>query len=180
MLSAFELTLLDALQGMRTQALDVFFKTVTKLGNGGIFWIVLGVALCVFKKTRRAGLTVLLALLLDLLLCNLMLKPLVARTRPFVLNPDVQLLIPQPGEYSFPSGHTAGSFSAACALLFAREKRVGIPAVVLAAVIAFSRLYLYVHFPTDILGGIAVGVFCGFAGNWVISRFARKVPRLFA
>lgn len=109
-------------------------------------------------KEERAVLAA--ALCVDLVLCNRILKPAIARVRPFDVNTAVRLLIPKPGDFSFPSGHTAASFTAAAALWFAGEKKLWKPALVLASFIAFSRLYLYVHYPTDILGEHGDGGHC--------------------
>ena len=110
------------------------------------------------------------ALALDVLLCNVMLKPLVGRMRPFTVNTGMELLINAPKDFSFPSGHTAASFAAAFALLFVKNK-LWIPSMILASLIAFSRLYLYVHYPTDVLAGILLGLIVGVAAN-VICRLA--------
>ena len=112
-------------------------------------------------KTRKVGILVSVALLLDVLTCNVILKPLIARTRPYDVNTAVELLIRAPRDYSFPSGHTAASFAAAAALWFADKKKLAIPALVLAVLIAFSRMYFYVHYPTDVLGGAILGMVCG-------------------
>ncbi len=143
---------------------------ISKLGNGGIIWLVLSGLLCVFPKYRKAGVTMLTALALDVLLCNVMLKPLVGRMRPFTVNTGVELLINAPKDFSFPSGHTAASFAAAFALLFVKNK-LWIPSMILASLIAFSRLYLYVHYPTDVLAGILLGLIVSVAAN-VICRLA--------
>ena len=113
------------------------------------------------------------ALCFDVVLCDGILKHLFARIRPFDVNPSIQLLVNRPYGYSFPSGHTAASFASASALCFTGRKKLWIPAFVLACVIAFSRLYLYVHYPTDILGGIAVGILAGYMGY-------RTVQKIFA
>ena len=114
------------------------------------------------------------ALLINLVLCNGMLKPLAARTRPFVLNPTIELLAMRPTDYSFPSGHTAASFASVAGLFMAGEKRLWKPALVLAVLIAFSRLYLYVHYPTDVLGGLLLGLLSGYIGSrlvlWLMDR----------
>lgn len=110
------------------------------------------------------------ALILDAILCNGILKNAFARVRPCDVNPAVDLLISRPEDYSFPSGHTAASFAAVSALFFAGEKKLWKPALLLAVLIAFSRLYLYVHYPTDVLGGIAVGVICGYAGMRLVKQ----------
>ena len=113
------------------------------------------------------------ALILDGIFCNLLLKNLVRRIRPCDINDAVRLLIPYPSDYSFPSGHTAVSFAAASALYFAGEKYLWKAALVLAAFIAFSRMYLYVHYPTDVLGGAVVGVISGYIGYKVTLRMSR-------
>lgn len=148
--------------------LDTIMPPLTSLGNKGIIWIAIAVFLLLFKKTRRLGLAVGLALLLDLLMCDITLKPLIARIRPFDLI-EIELLIASPHDFSFPSGHTAVSFSAVFALMFSKSK-LYIPSLILAVIIAFSRLYLFVHYPSDILGGIVVGLICGFSGAFIIKR----------
>lgn len=168
---AFEFAILDFIQNnLRTNIGDAFFVVVTHLGDKGMIWILLGVLLLIWPRTRKAGFAVLLALLADLILCNMILKPLVARVRPYHINTAINLLIPEPGKYSFPSGHTAGSFAAAFALFFRKENKLWQWSMVLASLIAFSRMYLYVHFPTDILGGIAVGLICGYLGHVLVSK----------
>ena len=112
-------------------------------------------------------------LALDLLFCNLALKPLIGRVRPFAVNPTVSLLIPPPVDASFPSGHTAVSFASVAALRTANS-RLWKPALALAVVIALSRLYLYAHWPTDILGGVAVGILAGWLGTKLAQSFPRK------
>ena len=108
------------------------------------------------------------ALVVDVLLCNIVLKNLVARTRPYDVNTGVHLLVAKLHDYSFPSGHTAASFTAVVALSFAGEKRAWKAALVLACLIAFSRMYLYVHYPTDVLGGVLVGIAAGYGGYRVV------------
>lgn len=166
----FELSILDFLQAhLRCGFLDAVLPWVTKLGDRGILWIVLTFVLLAFRKTRRAGLAVGCALLLDLLVCNVCIKPLVDRARPYTYRPDLQLLIPALNDASFPSGHTAASF-AAVAALFCRKNRLWIPSLAVACVIAFSRLYLYVHFPTDVLAGAVIGVALGVLGAFCADR----------
>ncbi len=157
---------------LRCGVLDALMPQITRLADDGIFWIMLALVLMIFQKTRRFGIAMIIAMVLDLLLCNVTLKPLVGRPRPFALR-DVTPLISPPGDFSFPSGHTAVSFAAAGALTFYKAPgRVW--ALVLAAVIGFSRLYLYVHYPTDVLGGIAVGLLCGWIGVWLTKRLPRR------
>ena len=166
-----EFSILDFIQNQfRTPFGDFVMPLISKLGNGGIIWLVLSGLLCVFPKYRKAGVTMLTALALDVLLCNVMLKPLVGRMRPFTVNTGMELLINAPKDFSFPSGHTAASFAAAFALLFVKNK-LWIPSMILASLIAFSRLYLYVHYPTDVLAGILLGLIVSVAAN-VFCRLA--------
>lgn len=138
---------------IRVDALNGFWKFITSLGDGGWFWIALGLILLIPKKTRKVGLAALLSLALGALITNVTLKPLIARTRPFDLVDSIIPLIAKPRDYSFPSGHTCASFSAALIFYRMLPKKYGIPAVVLAAMIALSRLYVGVHYPTDVIGG---------------------------
>ena len=156
-------------QTLRTDWLDPLMAFVSALGDAGAIWIVLAVVLLCFPKTRRAGVTVALALLLDVILCNGVLKPLFDRARPCVVNPMVELLIQCPADASFPSGHTAASFAAVGALCAAGEK-LWKPGLVLAVLIAFSRLYLYVHWPSDVLAGALLGWGLGFLARYLLRR----------
>ena len=170
-----EIRILDWLQGLHTPILDQMMCAVTSLGNAGIIWIVVAVVLLIVPKTRRVGMAVTAALILDVILCNGILKNLVARVRPCDVNTTVQLLIPRPEDYSFPSGHTAASFATTAALFFAgKKKKLWIPALGLSVLIAFSRLYLYVHYPTDVLGGLLVGILCGWIGAQLVNQVFKK------
>ena len=168
----WDLSVLDALQRCRTPLLDSFFSAVTHLGDGGIFWIALAAVLLCVRRTRRLGLCVALALIFDVLLCNVCIKPLVDRIRPYTVR-DMVLLIRAPADASFPSGHAAAAFAVSSALAWKRS-RLAIPAVILAALICFSRLYLYVHYPTDVFAGVALGALCGTLGHFVSDCIFRK------
>ena len=152
---------------------------ITSLGNAGIIWIVLAVVLLILPKTRKVGIIVATALLVNLVLCNLILKNLVARMRPYDVNTAIAILIKKPLDFSFPSGHTAASFAAMTALFLAKMKKTWIAALILAVLIAFSRLYFYVHYPTDVLGGIAVGILSGVIGYAIVEKLdkCRKTAR---
>ena len=152
-----ELQILHMLQELHTDWLDPVMIFVSALGNGGLIWIALSIVLAIPKRTRACGLTMIGAMLLSYLLGNLFLKNVIARPRPFMEDGSVTLLIPKPGEYSFPSGHTLNSVTAAT-VIFIYFKKAGIGALILAGLIAFSRMYLFVHYPTDILGGIILGI----------------------
>lgn len=157
---------------------DGFFSFITHLGDSGILWILLAVGMLFFKKTRKTGLMMGAALVLGLIFGNGVLKNLFQRVRPYDLeNALVQVpLIAKPGDWSFPSGHTLASFEAATVLMI-RDKRFGIPALVLALLIAFSRLYLYVHFPSDVLVGALLGILFGFLGVFIVEKLVKAVER---
>ena len=159
-----ELSILDWFQTLHTPFLDKIMVFITRLGDAGIIWIVLSIVLLLIPKTRKSGVVMVAALVVDVLLCNIVLKNLVARTRPYDVNTGVHLLVAKLHDYSFPSGHTAASFASVTALYLAGEKKLWKFALVLACLIAISRLYLYVHYPTDVLGGILFGVISGYLG----------------
>lgn len=157
----WEFAFLDFLDIMRNGFFDVVFTFITHLGDKGYIWIALSAVLMIFKKTRKIGVCVAIALILGVLVGNLTLKPLIARTRPFDARQGIDLLISAPKDYSFPSGHTLSSFASATAV-FAYNKKYGALCYILAFLIAFSRLYLYVHYPTDVFGGMIIGAILGF------------------
>ena len=179
---------------VRCAFLDVFFPIVTFLADGGWFWIALAVVFLCFKKTRKMGICMGVSLLFGALVVNVTLKPLVARIRPYDFcdpnNPlrlneyfhlakeGLALLIEKQHDYSFPSGHTLASFEGAMAIFMCRRKW-GIPALVLATLIAFSRLYLYVHYPSDVIVslflGIAIAVGAYFLVNFVWKKVEAKI-----
>lgn len=152
-------------QHLRSPFGDAVVPLITSLGNAGILWILIGLVLLTRRSWRKTGVVLLLALLIEAFFCNIVLKNLVAMPRPFTLHENVQLLIPAPHDYSFPSGHTGAAFASAAALYFSRA-RYWIVVFVLAVLIAFSRLYLYVHFPTDVLAGIVLGI----ASAWLAEQ----------
>ena len=135
---------------------DTVFPIITSLGEAGIGWIVLSLVLLCFKKTRRTGGLVLIAMTVTLLFGELTLKNIICRLRPCNVFTDFPMLIARPTSYSFPSGHTSSSFAAAL-ILTLRHKKVGWLAYIPAVLIAFSRIFLFVHYPTDVLAGILLG-----------------------
>lgn len=139
-----------------------YMIALSKMGNVGIVWIVSGIALLSVKKYRWTGVAVMLALAISLVLGNDILKPAAARLRPCITYPWVPISIPLPTDYSFPSGHTFGSFAAAAAI-FCRSKRLGTAALFLATGIGFSRIYLFVHYPSDVLASVLLGTMSGIA-----------------
>lgn len=171
----FEYILLDFIRNtFSNNVMDIAMKSFSFLANIGWVWIAVAVLCLFFPKTRKIGITVALALIFSLIICNLTLKPLIGRIRPYELREGIALIITAPTDASFPSGHTSISFAGAVAI-FTRNKKWGIGALVLASLIAFSRLYLYVHFPTDVFGGIIVGSACGAAAYFVSKRLFTKI-----
>lgn len=157
--------------------MDHLMPAITLLGNGGAVWLLAAVLLLITKKYRRYGAFLLVGLGIGVLTGNVILKPLISRPRPCWIDKSVTLLIAVPQDYSFPSGHTLSSVIGATILTKA-DKRFGLAAIPLAALIAFSRLYLYVHYPTDILGaailGVAIGLVTCAVGTHFGKSFAKK------
>lgn len=162
--------ILYALQHLHNAVLDRVMVGITSLGNAGWIWIALTAVFLILPKYRKCGVRMAIALILDVILCNLVLKPLAARPRPCWIDEQVKLLVAAPKDYSFPSGHSAASFAAAVSI-FVMHKKEGAAALILACLIAFSRLYLFVHFPTDVLAGIAVGFICAFLAAKIQNGF---------
>lgn len=154
-------------QYIRQDMMNWFWKGITFLGDGGWFWIVLGVALLIPKKTRKSGFTALLALIIGSVITNLVLKTAVARIRPYDAVEGLVPLVKKLRDYSFPSGHTCASFSCAVVYYKMYPDIKGKGAMVLAVFIALSRLYVGVHYPTDVLGGAIVG--------WLSAILALKI-----
>ena len=171
----FDLPILDWIADtLRCPLGDAVMPLITHLGDGGILWIAIAIVLLCLPKHRKAGFTMALALLMGLLICNLWLKPMIGRLRPFdyqlqCYGKVIPLLIPAPTDPSFPSGHTIASVEAATVLLLYRRKW-GIPAIVLAMLIAFSRLYLYVHYPTDVLASVALGIIIAMLAHYFVNQ----------
>lgn len=177
MITTIDFAILDWIAAnLRSGFLDVVMPLITMLCEAGALWILLGLVLVCRKRTRRLGLMILLGLVLNLILCNLILKPLVARPRPFAQR-EVELLIPMPRDYSFPSGHTSASFAAVMPLLLEKQ-RGRFAALALAVLIALSRLYLYVHFPTDVMVGGILGAFCGLAAVLILRKCMKNHPNM--
>ena len=176
---SFDLPILEWIQAnLQSPFMDKFMPFITVFGNGGIFWIAWAVLLILFPKTRKTGLGMGFALIMGLIVCNLILKPGVARPRPYDMQEElgvmINLLVDRQHDFSFPSGHTIASFEA-CTVLMLGDKRMGIPATILAILIAFSRLYLYVHYPTDVIVSVILGTLFALIGNALAGLIAPKL-----
>lgn len=165
----FDMAILDLIQSnIRTGFMDAIMPFITQLGDAGLIWIILSIGLIIPKKTRKIGFVMIIALILNGIICNIILKPMLARIRPFDVNTAIKLLINKPRDFSFPSGHTSASFTAASVLFF-RKSKLFVPSLVLAFLISFSRLYLYVHYPSDVLAGLVLGILCGYIGHRAVA-----------
>lgn len=173
----FELSILDWIQSVfKSDFMDSFMQFITKFGDHGIFWIAVAVILLVFPKTRRCGLSMGIALLLGLIIGNGILKNVVGRIRPYDLNTAFPLLVDRLSDFSFPSGHTLASFEASVAI-FIRNRRFGTAALILAVLVALSRLYLYVHFPSDVIAGAILGTVFAIVGTKLCDLIYSKIKK---
>ncbi len=155
---SFEFRILEVLHNAVDCEITDFLTTgISALGNAGFLWVLAALAMMISKKYRKAGFAVAIGLVMGLAFGNVILKNLVARPRPCWIFEVPEMLIAVPRDYSFPSGHTLSSFISAL-VIFDADKRWGIVALAVAAVMAFSRMYLFVHFPTDIFGGIVLAI----------------------
>ena len=176
---SFDLPILDWIQNtMQCGFLDTIMPLITVLGDGGAFWIACAVLMMLLKKYRKTGFSAALALIFGLLLCNIFLKPTVARIRPYDFQEQmgviINLLIEKEHSFSFPSGHTIASFEAATAILL-RHKKLGTAAMILAILIAFSRMYLYVHYPTDVIVSVFLGISLAVLASWIVNKVAAVI-----
>lgn len=176
-MNEFEMGILNAIQDIfGSEFLNAVMPIITLFGDGGIFWIALAALLLIFKKTRKIGLTMGLSLLMGFIFGNIFLKNVVGRIRPYDLNPNFPLLIEKLHDFSFPSGHTLASFEAAVSI-FLYNKKFGSLALILAVLIAFSRLYLYVHYPTDVLASVILGTAFAIISFIIIKKAYEKFKK---
>ncbi len=176
-MNEFEIKILDFIQEhLRFGFLDDMMVLLTRLADDGIVWIVLALALICFKPSRKMGITLGLALLLGLFVGNMGLKNLFARPRPYTVNPQIvpNMLIERLSDYSFPSGHTRCCFESGMAM-FLCDKRFGKVAFVLGGFIGFSRIYLYMHYPTDVIAGALLGLLNGFIAFIIVDKIYKAI-----
>ena len=173
-----DLPILDWIQAnLKSDLMDQVMPIITLFGDGGVFWMALAALLLFFPKTRKTGLGMFFAMAMGLLVCNVTLKPLIARIRPYDMKAEMGITIPlltkANHDFSFPSGHTIASFEAATVLMKS-SKKAGIPALILAIAISFSRLYLYVHYPSDVIFSVFAGILFGILGYYLAQKI--KLP----
>ena len=164
-----ELSFLNFLQSLHHPLIDALMVFFTKLGNGAMVWLMFAGYFYFYKKDKKMATQILVGLLMTVLIGAFILKPIFMRARPFNFLENITLLIKAPIDYSFPSGHTATSV--VCSYLIScRYKKLRIVVIPLAVLIAFSRMYIGVHYPTDILGGVVLGIVCGM----VIRKYSKS------
>lgn len=164
-------------ESVRSPILNSIMIWITSLGDAGKIWIVLTIVLLFYPKTRKVGIMSAVALLGSLLINNYLIKNLVQRPRPFVTFTDLRIIIPTPSEFSFPSGHTSSSFAAAAVFYRHLPKKLGLPSVILAGLIGFSRLYVGVHYPTDVIAGALMGILLSYMAEFLVNFLEKKLKK---
>lgn len=146
-------------------------SSITRLGDGGFIWIALVLFLLFLKKYRLLAKILITSMIINAICVNLMIKPIVQRARPFNVVEFIEIIIRKPLDYSFPSGHTSISFAFVSVVwIFSKSKFLKISTTILAILISFSRLYLYVHYPTDVLFGMIIGIICGISAKYIYQK----------
>ncbi|MBR1876428.1 MAG: phosphatase PAP2 family protein [Lachnospiraceae bacterium] len=164
-------------ENIRNEVLDPIMLAITSLGNAGIVWIIISLILLIIKKTRKIGICCAVALILQLTLINGILKNIVGRIRPYEVIDGLNCLVGVQKDPSFPSGHTTSSFAVAWIIFKKLPKKFGIPALILAALIALSRLYVGVHYPTDVLAGVFIGILLGILAIIITDRLFERFKK---
>lgn len=158
-ITKIDISILNLIQNLKSPLMDKIMTTITAFGNMGIFWILLIIIFLTTKEYKKMAKYMIICLLVNIIIVNLIIKPAVGRQRPFEIVEGIKLLVLKPQDPSFPSGHSAISFCMLTTILFfSKSKTINIMASLLAILIAFSRLYLYVHFPSDVFCGIIFGI----------------------
>lgn len=176
-ITALDLSILDFIHNtLSNSVMDLIMVCITYSIEYGAMAILVFIVMMCIKKMRKTGFAVIGATLSVLLFGELILKHIVCRPRPFVINGAIELIIKAPSGFSFPSSHTATCFAMATAI-YLFHKRLGIIAYIYAALVAFSRMYLYVHYPSDVIGGIALGIGCGIGTVALVKLICKRVDK---
>lgn len=180
LITQIDFSILDFIQeNLRSEFMDKFMVFLSLIGEGGIVWFAIALPMLFFKKSRVCGVVMILSMGITLLLGEFFLKNLIGRVRPCNINTEIEMLVHRPSSFSFPSGHTSSSFASATTI-FQCNKKYGAIALVLAFLIGFSRLYNYVHFPTDVLAGMLFGILVSVFTYYIIRkyRFDNKIENI--
>ncbi|WBW49888.1 phosphatase PAP2 family protein [Peptoniphilus equinus] len=169
---AWEISLLNEIQGFENPVFDIVAKMLAQFGTAGIGFIIIGLGLAVVKRTRRWGLHILAGLILVFIFGNVLIKPLVGRVRPYV-EAGKTIIVPALQDGSFPSGHTYSAFVTAFASRRYHRLWGGV-LMTFAVLMGLSRLYLYVHYPTDVLGGVVLGLVASLLAGKLIEQWYRR------
>ena len=168
-----EQILLFIQENIRNPILSRIFVPLTIIGNSGVFLVVVGIIMCIIKKTRRIGMVFLASIVIGFIINDIVIKNIVRRIRPFEAISALEILVKAPKSFSFPSGHTA-SFFAAATSLFYNSRRNAFVSLVIATAMGFSRMYVGVHYPSDVLAGMVVGVTSGAASIYLYKRLINE------
>ena len=163
---------------LRSDFLDPIMKAITMLGDKGLIWILITLVLLIMRRTRKLGLMCAVSMMIGLIVTNLAIKNLVARIRPYEMIQGLNCIVPLADDWSFPSGHTTNSLACAWVLFKKTPRKFGVPALILAILIAFSRLYVGIHYPTDVLGGALIGIASACLAMLLVPRLENRFPKL--
>ncbi|MBE5931967.1 MAG: phosphatase PAP2 family protein [Lachnospiraceae bacterium] len=161
-------------ENMRTDLMTTIMKGITRLGNGGCLWIALAVVLLVIGKTRKVGAMSVLSLIITFVTVNLGIKNIVARTRPYEVIDGLVNLVEKQSDFSFPSGHSAHAFAVGVVLLVMLPRKFGVPIFIISILMAYSRLYIGVHYPTDVIAGVLLGTIIAFISMFIVNKICDK------
>ncbi|MEG1060458.1 MAG: phosphatase PAP2 family protein [Oscillospiraceae bacterium] len=163
---------------MRSDALDSIMRFFTRLGNGGILWLLTAAVMWTMPRLRRCSVSIAVVLVVGVLTGNLIIKRLSSRSRPFDDYSSIRPLVKPPKDCSFPSCHSMSSFACAT-IICCFSVPLGAIALSIATIIAFSRLYLFVHYPSDVVVGVLWGIIIALSTNWYLSNFVFEIPMAF-